>query len=460
MKKRVEFDDDVFLPCYQHLSDSDADVNLLWGGRDSGKSVFVAQKLLLDCLEQSNFRCILIRKTFESIKDSQWQLLKDIAEEWKIDDQFHFKVSPLEITCISNGNKFIARGCDKPGKLKSITNPTHVWFEEFNQLAESDYITISTTLRSNERRVQEWATFNPEAEGDYDEFWLFKTFLKSNYDKGVYSFTETRTIDLPGGGEASLKYTSTHTTYQDNEYCSVERIARHENLSTTNPYYYLVFTKGKWGNPEAQSPFCTQYNPAKHESNIAILRRELQLIISIDFNINPFAISFYHSWTDSKGVHLYAVAEKDIPNGSIPAMIKYIDDHYRYWLPACIMTGDSTGNNRRIDQIDLASLFTQLQRGLRLHPKQIQTPNNPTHFSSRNDCNYFLLHFPDFKINPETCPKLIRDLKFVQWDEKKSQIIKSDRSDEKQRADFLDTFRAVVNTFYKSWINIHSKRAA
>lgn len=459
MKRRIEVDDDAFLPCYQHLLDSDADLNLLWGGRDSGKSVFTAQKLLLDCLTEKNFRCILIRKTFESIKDSQWQLLQDIATEWGVEDLFHFKVSPLEITC-KNGNKFIARGCDKPGKLKSITNPTHVWYEELNQLAESDYVTVSTTLRSNERRVQEWATFNPEAEGDYEDFWLFKNFLSDNYSKGILSFVQTKTIDIPGGETVDFTYTSTHTTYHDNPYCSTDRKARHENLSTTNPYYYTVFTLGKWGNPEAQSPFCTDYLPSKHESTIAVLRRELQLIISIDFNINPFAITFYHPWTDAKGQHLYAVGEKDIQNGSIPAMIKYIDDHYRYWLPACIMTGDSTGNNRRIDQSDLASLFTQLQRGLKLHSKQIRTPHNPTHFTSRNDCNYFLLHFPDFKINPETCPKLIRDLKFVQWDEAKNQIVKSDRTDEKQRADFLDTFRAVINTFYKPWINLHSKRAA
>lgn len=87
--------------------------------------------LLRKCLFESYFRCVLIKKTFESIKDSQWQMLKDIADKWGVLDDFEFKVAPLEIVCKNKQhNSFIARGCDKPEKLKSIANPSHAWYEE------------------------------------------------------------------------------------------------------------------------------------------------------------------------------------------------------------------------------------------------------------------------------------------------------------------------------------------
>src|SRR5687768_4439880 len=87
-----------FLPCYQHLLESnDFDIEFIWGGRDSGKSQHVAQHLIHLSLSLEYFRCVLIKKTFESIKDSQWQTVKDITENWNIDDLFNFNKSPLEI---------------------------------------------------------------------------------------------------------------------------------------------------------------------------------------------------------------------------------------------------------------------------------------------------------------------------------------------------------------------------
>lgn len=291
----IEIDEDVFLEPYRPLLDSKADIKFLWGGRDSGKSVFIAQKLLLECLKPKYFRCILVRKVFEDIKDSQWQLLKDWAEKWGIDKYFKFNKSPLEISCLLNGNKFIARGCDKPSKLKSISNPSHVWYEEGNQLTETDYITISTTLRSDENKVEEWFSFNPECEIDYEEFWLYKQFFKINFEKGVYSFDAniTTQVDVLNNitltyekKEIHLNYKSIHVTYKDNPYCSPERIARHEALKETNPYFYQVFTLGLWGNRQSGWQFYKCYVATKHLGKVTYTHL-LPLHLTFDFNVNP-----------------------------------------------------------------------------------------------------------------------------------------------------------------------------
>lgn len=213
----------------------------------------------------------------------------------------------------------------------------------------------------------------------------------------------------------------------------------------------------KFTETEGTNPFAHQFRKEKHESEVAKLDRNKPLIISIDFNINPFAITFHHIWRDTIGDHHHVVQEQAIDNGSIPAMIDFIKTNFGYWLPSCTMTGDASGDKREISQVDLASLFTQLQRGLNLRTSQIVIPPNPTHFISRNDVNYVLLHHPDFKINPATCPETVKDMKRVQWDSLMNKIIKADRSSAAQRADFLDTIRSSIHTFHHDWVLRHQK---
>lgn len=243
----IEIDEDLFLPCYRHLHTDTSDIRFLWGGRDSGKSQDIAMRKIKDCLEKPYFRGILIKKTGNSIKDSQWQTIKDICTDWGIDHLFTFTTHPLEITCI-NGNKFIARGCDDVGKLKSIRNPTDAWVEEGNQLAQDDWIVLMTTLRNDKGSVQIDVSLNPEAEGaDYVEFYLYKTFFQKQYEKGVLNFSDVIETKLSDGRTARLTYSSTHTTYLDNPYVTTQRIAFHESLKEMSPYYYKVFTLGLWG---------------------------------------------------------------------------------------------------------------------------------------------------------------------------------------------------------------------
>jgi hypothetical protein len=93
---------------------------------------------------------------------------------------------------------------------------------------------------------------------------------------------------------------------------------------------------------------------------------------------------------------------------------------------------------------------------LRLRESQIQVPGNPLHSASRNDVNYILLHFPDYKINPVTCPNTCLDMRVVQCDAF-GEILKKNRTDVSQRADFLDCERYGINTFLRGWIDSHMK---
>jgi hypothetical protein len=434
----VEIPRRAFLPCYLHLNDSDADINFLWGGRDSGKSHYIAQRLIKKCLEAPYFRCILVKQTYESIKDAQWQTLKDVVEAWGLDELFTFKVSPLEIECV-NGNKFIARGCDKPGKLKSIKDPSDAWYEEGNQISFEDFTVISTTLRTNQVKTQQWFSFNPECEGNYEDFWLYKNYFAGRMD---YTFTDTTYWKNPVTGEdIPITYTSTHTTYKDNKFCSAQRIALLEQLQVTSPYYYQVFTLGKWGNKQNDSPFAYAFSREKHVGKVVPAGRSG--ILSFDFNRNPITCGIYQD-IDGKGPK--CVESVKLPNSDIYKLCDYINLHYPRW--SWRVTGDATGKNSSALVQDNINYYTVIKKKLNLAWGQIKVPAVNPKIEENQVLVNAVLSLLDVKFDEEKAKALIFDCENVRMLPDGS-IDKSNRQNITQQADSLDHFRYVCNTFYR-----------
>jgi PBSX family phage terminase large subunit len=125
---------------------------ILYGGRGSSKSDFVSKLLISRCLSHTYFKCILYRKNYNSISDSSYETIKQTIYDLGLENLFILKKNPLEIICVLNGNKFIARGGDDPQKLKSIKDPTCVWYEE-DIPEESDFATITLTVRSGKAEI-------------------------------------------------------------------------------------------------------------------------------------------------------------------------------------------------------------------------------------------------------------------------------------------------------------------
>lgn len=462
----VQLPEDVFLPCYKHLVVDEQgalveipnllddlapepDIDFLWGGRDSGKTRHIAMQLLIDCLTKSYFRCVLVRKVFNTIKDSQWQQLKDVANEWGIDHLFTFKESPLEINCI-NGNKFICRGMDDPAKLKSVSNPSHCWAEEMNQLDQEDFIVIMTSLRYNGGKVKTWCSFNPECDGDFQEFWLYKMFFEGDAHRmyGVFAnkweltLKPTSTVGrLAKERKVYFVYRCTWTTYRDNPYCRDERIAFLEGNARTNPYYATVFTNGLWGNRKVDDPFCYCYEDEKHQRECAIDRR-LELILSFDFNVNPITCGVYQHIGDD----IRCIESIKLPNSNIYALCDYILVHYVGYM--FLVTGDATGRNTNALVQDNINYYTVIKQKLGLSQAQIKTPTvNPPIEENRVLVNSVLLKMK-VSMHPVKCKDLIFDCKNVSVNDM-GKIDKGDRSNPKKRADHLDHFRYYLNTFHK-----------
>lgn len=383
----------------------------------------------------------MVKKTGNSIEASQWQTVKDIVEEWGLSSLFTFKKSPLSIECV-NGNKFIARGCDDPANLKSIKDPTDVWYEELNQLELTDFVTVATTLRSNKVEIEQWGSFNPEAAGDYEEFWLYKTFF-ANYSGDIYkNFSSTWTIDLPNDEKYNFTYTSTHTTYLDNPHCKAARKAFLLQLAEIDPYYYKVFTLGKWGNVQVGDPFCLTFDRTKHVG-ITTLNRSHEVRLSFDFNVNPITCQVFQDIGDWR----YGLESIKLENSDIYKLCDYIKIKYR----GCLfrVTGDATGQNTTALVQDGINYYTVIKTRLNLSVTQIKVPTvNPKVKENRVLVNA-VFSLAKILLHPVGCKGLIFDLENVSVNDM-GEIDKGDRSNPKKRADNLDGFRYYLNTFHKN----------
>lgn len=266
---------------------------LQYGGRGSGKTDSTIKKIIVRLLTAPYFKGILVRKVYDTIKDSQYEGIKNEIENMGISSLFTFKVSPLSITCV-NGNKVIARGLDKADKIKGVDNPSFVWYEEGNDMTEDDFNVVTTTIRSTQADyLQEIFSFNPESETPkYEDFWIYKKFFKGHTEKSFRSTVEVE-VEIDGKKEkVQYSYTVIHSTYKDNPHLPAVTKAYYEDFKRTDPYYYTVWALGEWGNKEVGSRFYKTFK-YKHVKGTDY-EPSLPLHISMDENVNPYLTLTVH----------------------------------------------------------------------------------------------------------------------------------------------------------------------
>lgn len=191
----------------------------LMGGSGSGKSVFQAQKEIINTYRPGN-RLLAVRKIKDTIKDSMFAELIQVIEDWGLVEHFSYTRSPLYIRNLQTGSDIVFRGMDDPEKVKSIKGVSRVWFEEATEGERGDFDQIDLRIRGK-KDMQITCTFNPID----DEHWLNTDF----WQHGI-----TDTVELK------------HTTFLDNRFIGPEYRAVLERLKG-NSRMYDIYALGKWG---------------------------------------------------------------------------------------------------------------------------------------------------------------------------------------------------------------------
>lgn len=226
---------------HTQIRDSKDRYLVVYGGRDSAKSHSVAQKYEYQMSQKKfYFRGVMIRKHFNAIKDSQFETIKQIIYDSGKKRDYYIRSNIYEFENRRTGNKVIAKGLDKAYKLKSLKDPTSLWFEEPNtdDVTYNDFVKTDTGLRgSNAEYYQTIFTFN----SDDGENWLKEKFFPDGF---AWEDSLPENYDIPSiePGARIL-----HFTYHDNVFINEERIRRLERLKETDEDYYRVFCLGLWG---------------------------------------------------------------------------------------------------------------------------------------------------------------------------------------------------------------------
>lgn len=329
------------------------------GGRGSSKSVFAAKKLIYRCLSEDYFRYLLVRNTYATIKDSSYQTIKDIIFDLGLQDLFEFKLQPLEIHCI-NGNAFYCRGCDDTQKIKSVKDPTGVWWEE-DIPTETDFITVTTSIRTQKADyLQEIFTINPEVEGNYQDNWFYKLFFEPHAPER--NFSSITKIKIDDETTVNLTFTIHHSTHSDNKWLPNEFRAFLINLKNTNPYYWEVYCNGNWGNKQLGGRFYKCFDLSRNIFDYKY-KPQLPLHASFDFNVNPYmSLSIWQ--IEGKVVYLIdEIAMKD-PVNTIKDTCREFTRRFNGHAGGLIIYGDPSGKKEDVGREKGFNYFKEIERDL------------------------------------------------------------------------------------------------
>ena len=276
------------------------------GSRGSKKSTTTAQDIILKMTMYPLANTLVIRKTFNSHKDSTWTQLKWAAKNLGLEDDWNFSKSPLEATRKSTGQKILFRGLDDPMSITSITVEhgylCWAWFEEaFQVMNEDDFNKVDMSIRGqlpDGYYKQITITFNPWSE----KHWLKKRFFDTK-DPNILALT---------------------TTYECNEWLGPDDRALFEQMKVNNPRRYNIEGLGNWGIAEG----LVYENFIEQEFDYMDIskRAGAKTVFGLDFGYTNDPTAFIAAIVDQENKELYIFDEhyqKAMTNEDIANMIKY-----------------------------------------------------------------------------------------------------------------------------------------
>lgn len=215
---------------YPHL-DNNSRIQIFYGGSSSGKSVFAAQRLVLDLLEGGR-NYLVCRAVARTIRKSVINEIRKVIAGMGVADWFDVNKSDGIITC-RNGYQVLFAGLDDVEKIKSITPEkgaiTDVWIEEATEIQRDDLKQLLKRQRGGDESVPKrlTMTFNPIYQGH----WIYEDYFTG----WGTSQTEIATPEL-----SILK-----TWYIHNKFLTRQDIEG--LLNEKDEYYRSVYAYGNWG---------------------------------------------------------------------------------------------------------------------------------------------------------------------------------------------------------------------
>lgn len=217
----------------RHFRPLIADTNrflVLMGGRDSGKSWFASQKLILRAFRDRSARIAIVRKVARSLRQSVFKRVQDQLAMWGMLEFVKINLSDMTIR-FPTGSEFIFWGLDDPAKKKSMEGITSAWMEEATEFSERDFAEVDIIVRG-----QQATPTDPSASPTYHQ-----VILSLNPISAMH-WIKKRFFDKP-----DARTTTDKSTYRDNDFCPEHVEVQMNDLRERNPSLARVWADAEWG---------------------------------------------------------------------------------------------------------------------------------------------------------------------------------------------------------------------
>lgn len=244
------------------------------GSRASKKSKTTALWFISNMMKYPLANLLVMRRFYSTLKDSCFTELKWAIHRLQVDEFWHVKESPLEMTYKPTGQKIYFRGLDDPLKVTSITVEVGYlcwgWLEEAYEVEdEKAFNRIDESIRGevpNSYFKQITLTFNP---------WSALCWIKSRF------------FDKP-----NINVLAKTTNYLCNEFLDEADRQLFEDMKINDPERYKVAGLGEWGIAEGQ--FFSMWRESQHVIEPFAIPKGWMRFRSADWgSYRPYSVGWY-----------------------------------------------------------------------------------------------------------------------------------------------------------------------
>lgn len=230
-KIKLKVSSKIFNKVYIPYLKDNTPTQIFYGGSSSGKSVFLAQRTVLDLMAGGR-NYLVVRNVAKTLRGSAYNEIVKAITDMNLNKYFTITKSEMTITCF-NGYQILFCGLDDPEKIKSITPArgiiTDVWIEEATEIEYNAYKQLTKRLRGRSKVIKRVTmSFNPILK----DHWIYDEFFMDVWDDSKRSYKDDNLSILK-------------TTYKDNRFLTEQDTKALEE--ETDKYYYQVYTLGNWG---------------------------------------------------------------------------------------------------------------------------------------------------------------------------------------------------------------------
>lgn len=276
------------------------------GGRGSTKSSGVSCTIVEVLKNNPDMHALVLRKVGNTIRDSVYAQIKWAIQKMGLEEEFDYRVSPLEVVYKPTGQKIYFRGADDPLKIKSIKPEFGyigiVWFEELDQFAGPEEIrSIEQSAIRGGDEAYKFKSFNPPKSKNN---WANEYVDKAEQENPDVVIHKSTYLDVPP------------------EWLGQKFLNDAEHLKEVNPVAYENEYMGE-ANGTGGNVFEYIEKRTITDEEIATFDRIYQ---GVDWGWWPDAYAFVRAYYDSHSEKIYLIDENYVHKTSNEATAAWIKE--------------------------------------------------------------------------------------------------------------------------------------